>query len=447
MSKKYTQIIQCPNCKKETEVTVWESVNTHLYENVASDIISGKFFKEKCSHCQYEISMEYDILYHDIGRSAMIWVLHPSDSKYMDAVQRVRRMNALNYPYTRIVSSISELREKISALESGRDDRHIELEKIHMLKQLQKNVPELGYGNPFYTFIDGEESITFRNESDKLLVMSLVDTTIPDEIEKIFGNILKNLPKEDYSIYDKVWAEKFYKQFHEDITEIFREEINKIEPKPTAQNIKTAKQTEKVRVKVPLKKQKTVSENHTISMTNNNVATDNVGSDLAMNSLHKNNIQKTNTIFSKSWQINWLAIVLSLVIVLLTVVTVNQKSLISDLKTEIIAHDLNTQEIIGNVKNLYKGNNVGAASTNFFASDDILVMRSWNGSKTIKITCKYNASISVSNSGNAVTTEWSPAWYYDTIDMYVYPNSKGISTLTFTNDANLETFKVMVVVL
>lgn len=92
--------------------------------------------------------------------------------------------------------------------------------------------------------------------------------------------------------------------------------------------------------------------------------------------------------------------------------------------------------------------NAGYASNNYYASDSIVVLKKGGSYKSINITCKYyNTTVYSQCSDLKIRAEWSMLWNNMTTSIKIYPELTGVSTVTFTNDSNSESFKVMVIVI
>ena len=112
--------VSCPNCGKNFETTIFESLNTDFAPDVIETVISGERFAGKCLNCGFEAHLEYDMLYHDMKHGAAIWVVHDNGPEYARKVAEVRETELLPYAMTRIVPNMDALREKAACLESGR---------------------------------------------------------------------------------------------------------------------------------------------------------------------------------------------------------------------------------------------------------------------------------------------------------------------------------------
>lgn len=153
--------VNCSKCGKPLTATVFESINTNFGENIANRIISGDLFNVECPHCHSISHLEYDFLYHDLHHGAMVWVVHRTSPEYISRITEIRDVKSHPYKTLRIVEDINALKEKVSCLESGRDDRVVELCKVFTAVNLLSQQPDFVLRNVFYTAIDGKERIYF----------------------------------------------------------------------------------------------------------------------------------------------------------------------------------------------------------------------------------------------------------------------------------------------
>lgn len=209
MSNSTRMEINCQRCGKNFTATVWRSINTDLYENVQRDVINGKLFEAVCPFCKYEASLSYDILYHDLKRQAMIWVLYPQSKNYKKNILEAKNNNLINYSYTRMVSSIEELREKVSAIESGRDDRLIELYKYYVFITAHNDFHDLTFTDVYYMYDNGKEVIYLYSDNGNYKT-TILQEELYDFMGVLFDDALKKIPQEKFPVYDQKWAEMLF---------------------------------------------------------------------------------------------------------------------------------------------------------------------------------------------------------------------------------------------
>ena len=200
--------VSCSKCGKPLSVTVFESVNSDYSETLPMQIMSGNLFNAECPHCKFVSHLEYDILYHDMRHGAMVWVLHQNTPEYATKLAELRSTNMLPYKTLRVVEDMNALKEKVSCLENGRDDRIVELCKVFMVYNLLAQKPDFAFRNAFYTAISGKEIIYIYDENGDFLCSDLSDKAY-DYIKALY---LKSdyaaKFNNNYAIVDYAWAEE-----------------------------------------------------------------------------------------------------------------------------------------------------------------------------------------------------------------------------------------------
>ncbi len=200
-------MITCPSCNKKYEATVFESLNTDFNPNIIKDVISGDRFIAKCPRCGFAAHLEYDLLYHDLKHGAMVWVIHDNNPEYAKKVTEVRSAPMLPYNVTRIVSDMDALREKAACLESGKDDRLVELCKVFLASQICAQEPNFKLKSSFYTYQNGKDIVYFYDHSGREIWCYLDDKAY-SIIEDSFEPSLLQTKSASFQIIDYNWAAK-----------------------------------------------------------------------------------------------------------------------------------------------------------------------------------------------------------------------------------------------
>lgn len=201
--------VACPQCNRQFETTVFESLNTDFAPDIIEQVISGDRFSAKCPHCGFTAHLEYDFLYHDMKHGAMVWVIHENNSEYAKKVAEVRSTHILPYDVTRIVPDMNALREKAACLASGKDDRIVELCKVFLVSQVNQQMPDFDFRNAFYTYHDGQDIVYFYDANGKEIGCNL-DDKVYSMIAGLFNKPLSNMDNAPYQIIDYSWALEFY---------------------------------------------------------------------------------------------------------------------------------------------------------------------------------------------------------------------------------------------
>ena len=200
--------VNCSKCGKPLSVTVFESINSDYSDTLPMQIMSGDLFNAECPHCKFVSHLEYDILYHDMRHGAMVWVLHQNTPEYATKLAELRSTNMLPYKTLRVVEDMNALKEKVSCLESGRDDRIVELCKVFTVYNLLAQKPDFAFRNAFYTAISGKEIIYIYDEDGDFLCSDLSDKAY-DYIKDLYlKSDYATKFNNNYAIVDYAWAEE-----------------------------------------------------------------------------------------------------------------------------------------------------------------------------------------------------------------------------------------------
>ena len=202
--------VNCPKCGKQLSATVFESVNSDYADDIAMQIMSGDLFNVECPHCKFVSHLEYDILYHDLRHGAMIWVVHNNSPEYTKRVSEIRAMPKLPHKTFRIVNDMNALKEKVSCLESNRDDRIVELCKVFCAYNLLSQRPDFDFKVAFYTAVSGKEMIYLYDNDGNNICCELHDKAY-EYLKGLYNGSLYAAQFDDnYPIVDYDWAENIF---------------------------------------------------------------------------------------------------------------------------------------------------------------------------------------------------------------------------------------------
>lgn len=196
--------LKCGKCQNEYQATIWQTVDTDLAEDVANQIITWELFRQTCPQCGHTVTLNYPLLYHDKKHKAVVWVA-PVQPDRPKKLAEMRANMSLPEHTTRVVAGLDQLREKVSALETGRDDRVLELLKWSLVQNLQKQMPDFKLREVLYLYLDGEEAFHFYSTEGGYLHSPLVQEQY-DFIEKKFAKQLKTLEGKSYPEVNYLWA-------------------------------------------------------------------------------------------------------------------------------------------------------------------------------------------------------------------------------------------------
>lgn len=124
--------IVCPHCQEEIIYPALDHINIDQTPEFRVKIQDLSCFRTECPNCGEKILVEQSCLYHDMQNRFMVWLWLEN--------QPVPQI-AFDATYTlRLTDSMNTFREKINLLESGLDDRVIELMKLLLYMQLNHDL-------------------------------------------------------------------------------------------------------------------------------------------------------------------------------------------------------------------------------------------------------------------------------------------------------------------
>lgn len=149
MSRHHIEKITCPNCKKESDFLLWDSINTSLNPDMKEKVRTGEAFRWNCPFCDAKANIEYATLYHQMEDLVMIYYV-PGEGDKTETIELMQgrhknedgeyvEMNIkIDEGYMkRVVETKEQFREKLLILDTGLDDRIIELMKAFLTSHLR----------------------------------------------------------------------------------------------------------------------------------------------------------------------------------------------------------------------------------------------------------------------------------------------------------------------
>ncbi len=128
MSKYQDAVLTCPSCNKEFTSKVWQSANVTIDPYLKDEIKQGTFNLVHCSECgSFGLSSD-PLLYHDMEKNLMIYVI-PEGShdelqqgmREMEATTRELTLGGLPHPNVYVIDSMNELKHIVSRLDRPRN--------------------------------------------------------------------------------------------------------------------------------------------------------------------------------------------------------------------------------------------------------------------------------------------------------------------------------------
>ena len=206
--------ITCPKCGKESDFTVWQSVNTSLDPDMKEKVLSRELFRFVCPHCGAETEIDYPFLYHQMEDKIMIYYVQDEEG-YNDAVKALSGgasgenrdpvKPVMEGYLRRIVTSHNDLIEKIRIFDDGRDDRIIEIMKAYFVEPVAKENPDMGM---FTFYYDGDrEKISFVSISEEKACGTFdAPEGMYEDLAKDLDGKIMDVREEENFLIDFDWA-------------------------------------------------------------------------------------------------------------------------------------------------------------------------------------------------------------------------------------------------
>lgn len=155
MSTNMSKDVGCPKCGAAVETQMWPEINAEENPDLRERILEETLFDWTCPECGYVARFLYPCLYHDPGRSFMIYMA-PGGCEFHTA-ETDEKFPQLMGIKKRVVASVEELKEKILIFEAGLDDYAVELVKLALEGVLRKKYGK-NTASAYFCYSDQEEN-------------------------------------------------------------------------------------------------------------------------------------------------------------------------------------------------------------------------------------------------------------------------------------------------
>ena len=129
MSNVISKEMCCPKCSKTTSAHLYISINATNDPGFREDLLSGKLLEFTCPHCGYQGRYTYPLLYNDMKRRFMVYLIPEIDRFQLEDRKLEDDYRNLKGIRKRITPDFNSMKEKIFIFESGLDDMAVELTK------------------------------------------------------------------------------------------------------------------------------------------------------------------------------------------------------------------------------------------------------------------------------------------------------------------------------
>lgn len=147
------EMTACPHCGHESARKVLTNINVDKTPELRAAVQDLSCFRWVCPNCGVSSLVVDSCLYHDMSNQFMVWLSPEGKPQGVDGI------NPLAAYTLRYVEDLNSFREKINVLERGLEDRAVELMKLLLLFQLQKDLDVVEL--LFHDLNEREGSFTF----------------------------------------------------------------------------------------------------------------------------------------------------------------------------------------------------------------------------------------------------------------------------------------------
>jgi predicted RNA-binding Zn-ribbon protein involved in translation (DUF1610 family) len=177
MSTQTSKDVSCPHCGAVVKTAMSEGINAGENPDLRVSVLDETLFDWKCPKCGYEAQLIYPCLYHDKSENFMIYVVPNGCDCSLRSVEAVKAFPQLEGVTKRVVTSLTELKEKILIFEAGLNDYAVELVKLALAGVASKK-----YGTTvdkgYFCFADDDRisfSFFLENETEPVQQSTRMD--------------------------------------------------------------------------------------------------------------------------------------------------------------------------------------------------------------------------------------------------------------------------------
>lgn len=177
MSRPRKETVTCPQCGKQTDITIWDTLNAEMNPKEKQQLLDGTLFRFVCE-CGYSAGIDAGMLYHNMTQHTMVYYVNEEaveqTEKMFEDIRKHGEFEMEDYNY-RIVTSQHALREKAIILENGLDDRVMEIVKLFYYVHVHEQHPNVEI-----------EEVLFFTENEKWLLQFLGSASMTAELSADF---------------------------------------------------------------------------------------------------------------------------------------------------------------------------------------------------------------------------------------------------------------------
>lgn len=199
--------ITCPYCQAETDHKVLDHINIDRNPELRAKVQDLSCFRVQCPNCGETVLAVHPCLYHDMANQFMVW-LWPEEGEAPHA-----QFDPLAGYTLRRVDSLNAFREKINVLECGLDDRAVEIMKLLLFTQLNRDLDVVEL--LFHALDDRTGELRFvavlSDGAEQYAAMPGVTyQRLREDVEAYLYT-----PGADFAVIDMAWASSALELLHE----------------------------------------------------------------------------------------------------------------------------------------------------------------------------------------------------------------------------------------
>nr|WP_300186219.1 CpXC domain-containing protein [uncultured Agathobaculum sp.] len=199
--------ITCPHCQAETDHKVLDHINIDRNPELRAKVQDLSCFRVQCPNCGETVLAVHPCLYHDMANQFMVW-LWPEEGEAPHA-----QFDPLAGYTLRRVDSLNAFREKINVLECGLDDRAVEIMKLLLFTQLNRDLDVVEL--LFHALDDRTGELRFvavlSDGAEQYAAMPGVTyQRLREDVEAYLYT-----PGADFAVIDMAWASSALELLHE----------------------------------------------------------------------------------------------------------------------------------------------------------------------------------------------------------------------------------------
>lgn len=215
MSKNRTVTVCCPECKKESEFTVWDSINTSIDPDMEAKVRDRSAFLFHCPDCGGETYLDYSFLYHNMDKKLMIQYADTDEAaaEFIGALEESWSTDIFSSlkdnDYTiRVTRSRDRLLEKLLIFDKGLDDRLIEIYKFIVMLRYRQDRKECNDPVLFFYSDDSGKMAVFIYEDGEYICSSQFSDEVYNDLSLKYADKLPEFHK-GVMLADENWAYNF----------------------------------------------------------------------------------------------------------------------------------------------------------------------------------------------------------------------------------------------